>query len=211
MEVITIKKWRPGTTTPAPIREAPPPVRKMPKPPPIREPPAIIISYPQTGRKILPVGTTLIDVQQTKVTLPDGTEEPIYAARQIAACRSLLMYSDQPVDIKLTRRGTLLYASTIFPEWTRMTDAHGFANIEIETTEETVFQIILAEDPDGVPAYIPDHRLTPATSLGYNVAGDLIQIKKVIDGTEKLRIITNPDVVDNVVSKWVEHGEWCAI
>jgi len=207
MEIVTIRKWQPGVEPPAPIPEAIPPVRK----PPEREPPALIINYPQTGRKILPVGKTKIHVKQKKVTLPDGTEEFIYAARSLETCRSLLMYADQPVDIRLTRRGTLLFASTIFPEWTRMTDAHGFANIEIETTNETAFHISLAEDPDGVPEYIPDHRLTPATYLGYNAADDLVSMKKVIDGVTYQRDITDPDVADPTVDRWVGYGAWSVI
>jgi len=211
MEIVTIRKWQPGIEPPAPIPEAIPPARKPPGPPPEREPPALIISYPQTGRKILPVGTTVIDVKQTKVALPDGTVESIYAARRIAACHSLLMYADQPVDIRLSRRGTLIFASTIFPEWTRMTDAHGFANIEIVTTNETAFQIMLAEDPEGVPVYIPDHMLTPETHLGYNLADDLVSMKKVIDGVTYQRDITDPDVADPAVDRWVEYGEWSVV
>jgi len=210
MEVITIRKWQPGVEPPAPIPEAIP-VRQPPGPPLEREPPSLIINYPQTGRKILPVGTTRIHVKQKKVTLPDGTKESIYAARAIETCRSLLMYADQPVDIRLTRKGTLLFASTIFPEWTRMTDAHGFANIEITTTAETAFHISLAEDPDGVPEYIPDHRLTPETHLGYNLADDLVSMKKVIDGVTYQRDITDPDVADRRVVREVEYSEWSVL
>ena len=89
-----------------------------------------------------------------------------------------------------------------------MTDAHGFANIEITTTAETAFHISLAEDPDGVPEYIPDHRLTPETHLGYNLADDLVSMKKVIDGVTYQRSITDPDVADTVVARWVEYDTW---
>jgi len=211
MEIVTIRKWQPGVKPTVPIPEVAPHTQKSPGPPPGREPPSLIINYPQTGRKILPVGTTMIDVKQTKATLPDGTEETIYATRSIETCRSLLMYADQPVNIRMTRRGTLLFESTIFPEWTRMTDAYGFANIEIETTTETAFHISLAEDPNGVPEYIPDHRLTPATSLGYNLADDLVSMKKVIDGVTYQRNITDPDVADTTVDRWVEYGSWSVV
>lgn len=215
MEIVTIRKWQPGieppAPIPAPIPAAIPPARKPPGPPPEREPPALIINYPQTGRKILPVGTTKIHVKQKKVTLPDGTEESIYAARSLETCQSLLMYADQPVDIRLTRRGTLIFASTIFPEWTRMTDVYGFANIEIVTTAETAFHISLAEDPDGVPEYIPDHRLSSYTGLGYNAADDLVAIKKVIDGVTYQRDIIDPDVADRTVVREVEYSEWSVI
>lgn len=50
--------------------------------------------------------------------------------------------------------------------------------------------------------------LTPKTQLGYNVGGDLIQIKKTFIGITWTRVITDPDVADNVVNKWVVYGEW---
>lgn len=53
-----------------------------------------------------------------------------------------------------------------------------------------------------------DQKLTSKVELGYNAGGDMIQIKKTVDGTERLRIITDPDVTDNVVDKWVVYGEW---
>ena len=56
-----------------------------------------------------------------------------------------------------------------------------------------------------------DQKLTSKVELGYNVGGDMIQIKKTVDGTEHLRIITDPDIADNVVSKWIEYGEWSVV
>ena len=53
--------------------------------------------------------------------------------------------------------------------------------------------------------------LTPKVELGYNVGGDLIQIKKTFLSITWLRIITDPDVVDNVVNKWVEFGDWSVV
>lgn len=53
-----------------------------------------------------------------------------------------------------------------------------------------------------------DQKLTSKVELGYNAADDLIQIKKTVDGTERLRIITDPDIADNIVDKWVVYGEW---
>lgn len=54
-------------------------------------------------------------------------------------------------------------------------------------------------------------KLTPEIHLGYNAGDELIQIKKTVCGTEYLRIITDPDVVDTVVDRWVEYGEWTAV
>lgn len=53
--------------------------------------------------------------------------------------------------------------------------------------------------------------LTPKTELGYNAADDLIQIKKTFLGITWLRVITDPDVADNVISKWVEYSDWSII
>lgn len=53
-----------------------------------------------------------------------------------------------------------------------------------------------------------DLKLKPKTELGYNASDDLIQIKKTVDGTEYLRIITDPDVTDQKVDRWVNYGEW---
>lgn len=50
--------------------------------------------------------------------------------------------------------------------------------------------------------------LTPKTELGYNTDGDLIQIKKTFLGITWIRIITDPDVIDNIVDKWVIFGDW---
>ena len=50
--------------------------------------------------------------------------------------------------------------------------------------------------------------LTPKTEFGYNVGGDLIQIKKTFLGITWLRIITDPDIADNAVNRWVTYGDW---
>lgn len=53
--------------------------------------------------------------------------------------------------------------------------------------------------------------LSPKVELGYNVGGDLIQIKKTFLGITWLRIITDADIIDNVVNKWVEFGDWSVV
>jgi len=169
-------------------------------------PATLFINYPRRDKTKLPVGTTKIDISTGTVFLADGTTEEMYSARPIESCRSLLMYVDQTVEIRLERDGT-----TIFPEWTRMTDILEFGIVEIDCAQETVFYIIMSEDPECVPEYTPDHRLTPATYLGYNLADDLVSVKKVIDGITYRRNIIDPDVVDTTVDKWVEYGEWEAL
>ena len=50
--------------------------------------------------------------------------------------------------------------------------------------------------------------LTPLTKLGYNADDDLIQIEKTFFGITWRRTIADPDITDNVISKWVTYGDW---
>jgi len=52
---------------------------------------------------------------------------------------------------------------------------------------------------------------SPKTLLGYNAADDLIRIRKEVSGITYERIITDPDVVDNVVVKEIEYGGWSVV
>lgn len=53
-----------------------------------------------------------------------------------------------------------------------------------------------------------DQKLTPTVRLGYNTAGDLVEVRKTIDGVTHARLIDDPDVADKTVVKWVEYGAW---
>lgn len=53
--------------------------------------------------------------------------------------------------------------------------------------------------------------LTPKTELGYNAAEDLIQIKKTFLGITWKRVITDPNIADNVIDRWVTYGDWSII
>ena len=53
--------------------------------------------------------------------------------------------------------------------------------------------------------------ITPALSLGYNAADDLIQLKKTVGDKTYLRIITDPDIADNDVDRWVDYGTWAEV
>lgn len=55
---------------------------------------------------------------------------------------------------------------------------------------------------------IHDQKLKPKTSLGYNAAGDMVEIQKVIDGATHTRLIDDPDVADKTAIKWIEYGAW---
>lgn len=50
--------------------------------------------------------------------------------------------------------------------------------------------------------------LTPLTELGYNADDDLIQVKKTFFGITWLRTITDPDITDDVINKWVTYSDW---
>jgi hypothetical protein len=53
--------------------------------------------------------------------------------------------------------------------------------------------------------------LSPEVHLGYNVDDELVKIKKFINGKIFDRDVDDPDVVDKVVDRWVEYGEWYEI
>lgn len=53
--------------------------------------------------------------------------------------------------------------------------------------------------------------LSPKVELGYNAGGDLIQIKKTFLDITWRRIITDPDVVDNVIDRWVLYDDWTTV
>lgn len=53
--------------------------------------------------------------------------------------------------------------------------------------------------------------LTPKVLLGYNACGDLIQIKKTFLGITWLRVISDPDIADNVIDRWVTYGDWSVV
>lgn len=49
----------------------------------------------------------------------------------------------------------------------------------------------------------------PAVSVGYNAAGEIIQIKKKTSaGGTFVREIVDPNVTDYEVSRWVEHTRY---
>ena len=55
---------------------------------------------------------------------------------------------------------------------------------------------------------VKDLTLTPVLKLGYNAADDLIRVRKIISGTTYELVITDPDVTDNIVDRWVEYAGW---
>lgn len=58
---------------------------------------------------------------------------------------------------------------------------------------------------------VNDLTITPALSLGYNAAGDLIQLKKTVGDKTYLRIITDPNIADNAIDRWVDYDAWTEV
>lgn len=224
---ITIKLHRPGadptppeppvkevvpqlTETEVTLQELLPEKCRVPLPEPVitKEPPALVVNYPRSGKRVLPAGTTRIDIKQMNVLLPDDTVEEMYTTRKVDSCRCFALYTDRMLDIRISRHGALLVTSSVFPAWIRKLDMPEFDMIEIECTEPTTIYISMSEMPDGVPEYHPERWLSPPSWLGYNAADDLVEMKKVINGVTHTRLIDDPDVPIKTVVKWIEYGSW---
>ena len=220
---ITIKLHRPGAD-PKPSMEPPAPVTRTstalqnipqktpPAPSPElvtgKDPPAVVINYPRSGKRVLPSGITKIDIKQRKAELPDGTSEEMYASRSVEVCRCFALYTDRMIDIRISWRGSVLLTSSVFPAWFRKLDMLEFDLIEIECAEPTTFYITMSEKPDGVPEHHPERWMSPKVELGYNAVGDMVTIRKSINGITYDRLISDPGVADKVVDKWIEYGAW---
>jgi hypothetical protein len=185
------------------------PAQKLPPAPVSAEDPiALVINYPRSGKRVLPAGITVISIKQRKVRLPDGTDEEMYASRAVDSCRCFGLYTDRMIDVRISWGGSLVLTTSIFPAWFRKLDMLEFDVVEVECTEPTTFYITMSEVPDGVPEHHPERWLSPKVELGYNAAGDMVSIRKVINGITYTRTITDPDVADAVVDKWIEYGTW---
>ncbi|MCK5601496.1 hypothetical protein KAR91_06500 [Candidatus Pacearchaeota archaeon] len=109
----------------------------------------MLVSYPRTGRKTLPIGETIIDITSQQVFLADSTEEVLESAEMIRVARSMLIYVDTSLDLKLYRKGALVHDSTRFPTWGRFDVV--FDRMEITTTKHTSFYMQISDFEDGVP------------------------------------------------------------
>ena len=109
----------------------------------------MLASYPKTGRKTLPIGETIINIKSGQVFLADDTEESIETDPQIPVARSLLMYVDISLDLKLYYEGALVHESTRFPTWGRFDVV--FDRMEITTTKHTSFYMQISDLEAGVP------------------------------------------------------------
>lgn len=109
----------------------------------------MLINYPDTGRKTLPIGANHIDVSTGQVFLADGTEEKMYCPAPMPTAKSVLLYTDCSVKLELFREGTVVHTSTRFPTWSRFNVV--FDLITITTAKHTSFYVQLSDKANGVP------------------------------------------------------------
>ena len=118
----------------------------------IEEP--LLISYPKSGKKTLTTGTTIINIRGRQVRFADGTVEDLYSPRAFEKCRSLLIYTNREVDVRVLNGGDVVLMSSFFIGSQQMLNLGEFDSIEIEATGSTQFYIAMSEDPDGAPSTV---------------------------------------------------------
>lgn len=110
---------------------------------------SIIVNYPPTGDKDLPAGTHTFDFVERRVYLSDGTVEHMYTSAPLEICRSLLLYYDSEIDIKLYSQNILVYQTEISPPWVRNPNIE-FDELKVTTAQPTMFHLQASNIIDGV-------------------------------------------------------------
>ena len=169
----------------------------------------LMVDYPRSGKKELPVGTTRINIKARKVELPDDTSELMSMPRPITTCRSFTISTSRQIEIRATIDGTLVYTGSLFAGSQQTNNLAEFDTVEIDTDAVTAFHITLSEDAEGAPDVPPE--TTAEIQVGYNAAGDMVALKKVVDGVTYQRDVTDPDVADTTVDRWVVYGTWAVV
>ena len=112
----------------------------------------VIISYPRTGKKELPVGKTIFDFVEGKVIFPDGEESLQNSIRKETPCRSMLIYTDAEIERGVYRNKTKeINYSSVFPGLYEFRNYPAFDTLRIKTTKATRFYITVSTAPDGIP------------------------------------------------------------
>ena len=171
--------------------------------------PPLVMSYPRSGKKELPVGATIININEGKVELPDGTREDIYMAHPVETCRSFTISTSRQIEIRASMDGTLVYTGSLFTGSQQTHNLAEFDTIEIDADAVTAFHITMSEDAEGAPSVQPE--TDSEMHIGYNAAGDIVSLKKVADGVTYQRSVTDPDVADTTVDRWVVYGTWAVV
>jgi len=169
----------------------------------------LMVDYPRSGKKELPTGTTIVNIKTRKVDLPDDTSEEMSMPRPVETCRSFTIFTSRQIEIRASRDGDLVYTGSLFAGSQQTHNLAEFDMIEIETDAVTGFHITLSKDGEGAPDVPPE--TTAEIQVGYNAAGDMVALKKVADGVTYQRDVTDPDVADTTVDRWVVYGTWAVV
>lgn len=113
-----------------------------------------ILNYPGTGKVSLCAGTTVIDVKSRQVILPDRTSYTMYGHGHIESALCILLFIDTTSNLKLFLKGTPVFVSSIFPEWFPLSGIE-FDLIEITTSKETLFYVVLSNNADAISLVSP--------------------------------------------------------
>ena len=129
----------------------------------IEEP--LLVSYPKTGKKTLTAGITTINIRGRQVRLADGTVDDLYSPRSFQKCRSLLVYTDREVDVRVLNGGDVVLMSSFFTGSQQLLHLGEFDSVEIETTASTQIYIAMSEDPEGAPSTIQSTTVNGKTEV----------------------------------------------
>lgn len=160
-----------------------------------------------------PSGTSVVDFYTGNVDFADGTEDTLYSSLESQGqdyISTLYIKTDKQIKISLDSEGI----SQKVPEKKYWYESGlKLQRLYIETTEDTEIYIYASTLYFVVDEFdTPESTfLTPQIKLGYNASGDLIKIRKVINNKTYERTITDPDISDNVVDRWVTYGEYSEI
>ena len=112
----------------------------------------LLVSYPKSGKKTLTAGTTIINIKGRVVRFADGTIGELYSPRAFEKCRSLLIYTNHEIDVRVMNGGDVVLMSSFFTGSQQLLNLGEFDSIEIEATTSTKIYIAMSEDPEGAPS-----------------------------------------------------------
>lgn len=114
----------------------------------------LLVSYPKSGKKTLTTGTTVINIKGRQVRFADGTTDDLYSPRAFRMCRSLLVFTDHTIDVRVLNGGDVVLMSSFFTGSQQLLNMGEFDSVEVEATADTQFYIAMSEDPEGAPSTI---------------------------------------------------------
>ena len=114
----------------------------------------LVVSYPKSGKKTLTAGMTTINIKGRQVILADDTVDDLYSPRAFEKCRSLLIFTDRTVDVRVLNGGDVVFVSSFFIGSQQWLNLGEFDSVVIDATDDTQFYIAMSEDPEGAPSTI---------------------------------------------------------